>query len=191
MLLRTLRLPLALIVSLLAASAHAQSFKERMDICLACHGENGTSQTEQTPSLGAQQSAYVVIQLYMFREKMRNVELMNEMAKDLTDDDLRAFSDFISKLPKPAAVTDADPARMQRGQTIAAQNRCGTCHNDNYAGRDAIPALAGQREDYLSRTMREYKASTRRGYEATMTDLLGAVSVEQIDDLAYYLARVK
>lgn len=191
MTLRLLRPLLALIVTLIVANAQAQSFKERMDVCLACHGENGTSQTEQTPSLGAQQPGFVVIQLYMFREKMRNVELMNEMAKDLTDDDLRAFSDFISKLPKPVAVTDADPARMQRGQALAAQNRCASCHNDNYAGRDSIPAIGGQREDYLSRTMREYKASTRRGYEATMTDLLGAVSVEQIDDLAYYLARVK
>lgn len=191
MMFRSLRLPLVLISLAMTGAAAAQSFKERMDVCLACHGENGTSQTEQTPSLGAQQSAFVVIQLYMFREKMRNVELMNEMAKDLTDDDLRAFSDYISKLPKPVAITDADPARMQRGQAIAAQNRCASCHNDNYAGRDAIPALAGQREDYLSGTMREYKASTRRGYEATMTDLLQAVSVEQIDDLAYYLARVR
>lgn len=191
MMLRSLCLPLVLMSLMMTRSAGAQSFKERMDVCLACHGENGTSQTEQTPSLGAQQPGFVVIQLYMFREKMRNVELMNEMAKDLTDDDLRAFSDFISKLPKPVAVTDADPARMQRGQALAAQNRCASCHNDNYAGRDSIPAIGGQREDYLSRTMREYKDSSRRGYEATMTDLLQAVTVEQIDDLAYYLARVK
>lgn len=191
MMFRLLHLPLVLISLAMTGAAAAQSFKERMDICLACHGENGTSQTEQTPSLGAQQPGFVVIQLYMFREKMRNVELMNEMAKDLTDDDLRAFSDYISKLPKPVAVTDSDPARMQRAAAIAQQHRCASCHNDNYAGRDSIPAIGGQREDYLSRTMREYKASTRRGYEATMTDLLGAVTVEQIDDLAYYLARVK
>lgn len=188
---RSLRWPFVLISLLVTGAAAAQSFKERMDVCLACHGENGTSQTEQTPSLGAQQPGFVVIQLYMFREKMRNVELMNEMAKDLTDDDLRAFSDYISKLPKPVALTDSDPARMQRAAAIAQQHRCASCHNDNYAGRDSIPAIGGQREDYLARTMREYKDSTRRGYEATMTDLLGAISVEQIDDLAYYLARVK
>ena len=39
--------------------------------------------------------------------------------------------------------------------------------------------------------MREYKDNTRRGYEATMSDLLQTVTVEQIDDLAYYLARVR
>jgi len=190
MMLRPLRL-LVLLSLVMTGAAHAQSFKERLDVCLACHGETGTSQTEQTPSLGAQQSAYTIIQLFMFREKMRNVELMNEMAKDLTDDDLRVFADFISKLPKPVALTDADPARMQRAQALAQQHRCASCHNDNYAGRDAIPGLAGQREDYLSRTMREYKDNTRRGYEATMSDLLQTVTVEQIDDLAYYLARVR
>lgn len=191
MILSPLHFALALTVSLLAASAHAQSFKERMDVCLACHGENGTSQTEQTPSLGAQQPAYTLIQLYMFREKMRNIEIMTEMAKGLTDDDLRAFSDFIAKLPQPVPVDAGDPARMQRAATIVQQHRCASCHNDNFRGRDTIPNIAGQREDYLVRTMREYKDNTRRSYEATMTDLLQAVTVEQIDDLAYYLARVR
>ena len=32
----------------------------------------------------------------MFREKLRVFEPMNEMAKALTDDDLRTFSDFIA-----------------------------------------------------------------------------------------------
>lgn len=186
------RLSFALLLSsLLAAGAQAQSLQERAAPCLACHGETGTSQTENTPSLGAQQPAYTLIQLYMFREKIRAVDLMSEMAKDLTDEDLRAFADFIARLPKPVAATDADPVRIQRGRTLAQQNRCASCHNDNFAGRDNIPNIAGQREDYLAKTMREYKDNSRRGYEATMADLLQTVTAEQIDDLAYYMARVR
>ncbi len=79
------------------------------------------SETENTPSLGGQQAPYALIQLFMFREKLRTFEPMNEMAKALTDDDLRTFSDFIAKMPKPAPPADAgDPARMQRGQALAA-----------------------------------------------------------------------
>ena len=51
---------------------------ERAVACLACHGEKGQSETENTPSLGAQQAPYALIQLFMFREKLRVFEPMNE-----------------------------------------------------------------------------------------------------------------
>src|SRR6201747_2400218 len=119
----------ALAFVLFASSAKAETFEERMAPSLACHGEKGQSETENTPSLGAQQAPYALIQLFMFREKLRVFEPMNEMAKSLTDDDLRTFSDFIAKLPKPAPSADAgDPARMARAQAAVQQHRCNTCH---------------------------------------------------------------
>ena len=57
----------ALALSLLASTASAQKFEERIEVCQACHGDKGQSETENTPSLGAQQAPYVLIQLYMFR----------------------------------------------------------------------------------------------------------------------------
>lgn len=51
--------------------------------------------------------------------------------------------------------------------------------------------LAGQREDYLVKALREYKSNTRRGYAAAMAEVLYAISDEQILDLAYFLARVQ
>src|SRR6476620_365504 len=96
----------ALAFALLATAASAETFQERIAPCLACHGENGQSETENTPSLGAQQAPYALIQLFMFREKLRTFEPMNEMAKPLTDDDLRLFSDFIANIPKPVAPAD-------------------------------------------------------------------------------------
>src|SRR6202040_3862176 len=91
----------ALAFAFIASSGRAETIEERAAPCLACHGERGQSETENTPSLGAQQPPYAMIQLFMFREKLRAFEPMNEMAKALTDDDLRTLSDFIGKLPKP------------------------------------------------------------------------------------------
>ena len=54
-----------------------------------------------------------------------------------------------------------------------------------------VPRLAGQREDYLVKTLREYKNNTRRGYDASMADVLYQISDEQIVDLAYCLARLR
>jgi len=181
---------LALVVT--AFSARAETIEERAAPCLACHGEHGQSETENTPSLGAQQAPYSLIQLFMFREKLRTFEPMNDMAKAFTDDDLRAFSDFLATLPKPAPPADAgDPVRLQRAEALAQQHRCNSCHNADFSGRDNVPRIANQREDYLAKTMLEYKDNSRHGYDATMADVMQPVTAEQIADLAYFLARVR
>lgn len=182
----------ALALTLVTFSASAETFEERVAPCLACHGERGQSEAENTPSLGAQQAPYTLIQLFMFRQKLRAFEPMNEMAKALTDDDLRSFSDFIAKLPKPTPPADAgDPARMQRGLALAQQHRCDACHNPDFSGKESVPRIANQREDYLARTLAEYKDNSRSGYDASMADVMAPVTPEQIVDLAYFLARVR
>src|SRR5215218_3049366 len=90
-----------LLFAFAVSPAAAETIQQRAAPCLACHGEKGQSETENTPSLGAQQPPYALIQLFMFREKLRVFEPMNEMAKALTDDDLRSFSEFIGKMPAP------------------------------------------------------------------------------------------
>jgi cytochrome c553 len=182
----------ALAFAFIASSASAETLEERAAPCLACHGERGQSETENTPSLGAQQPPYALIQLFMFREKLRSFEPMNEMAKGLSDDDLRLFSEFIGKMPKPTPLTDAgDPARIKRAEVLVQQHRCNNCHGADFGGRDNVPRLADQREDYLAKTMLEYKDNSRHGYDATMADVLQPVTKEQIADLAYFLARVR
>src|SRR5882724_10862972 len=182
----------ALAVALVVSSASAETFQDRIAPCLACHGEKGQSETENTPSLGAQQAPYALIQLFMFREKLRVFEPMNEMAKALSDDDLRLFSDFLATLPKPVPPADAgDPARMQRAQALAQQHHCSSCHKPDFSGGENVPRVANQREDYLAKTLREYKDNSRYGYDATMAEALQPVTPEQISDLAYFLARVR
>jgi cytochrome c553 len=179
----------------------AETFAERTAPCLACHGESGQSETPEIPSLGGQPAPYLLIQLYLFREQQRAsalkkddqmIQVMSEMTKGFTDDDLREFSDFIAKLPPPKPPADAgDPARMQRASALITQNRCNSCHNLDLAGRENIPHIADQREDYLAKTLREYKSNARHGYDGVMAEVLAPVSDQQILDLAYYIARFR
>ena len=165
---------------------------ERLAPCLSCHGENGQSNTPEVPSLGGQPAPYLLIQLYLFREKQRIVEIMNDVTKDFTDDDLRAFSDTLAKQPPPKPPQGTpDAARMARGRALITQNRCNACHNLDLSGRENIPHIADQREEYLAKTLREYKNNTRHGYDATMAEVLAVVSDAQISDLAYYIARFR
>jgi cytochrome c553 len=187
------RLVAALALACIAAfPASAQMVQERLPTCLACHGENGQSQNPDVPSLGAQQSFYVTVQLLMFRERMRVADPMNDMAKGLSDDDLRSFADVIAKLPAPRPPgAPADEARMARARALAAQNHCNVCHTATFAGQDNVPRIADQREDYLIKALRGYKDNSRHGYDATMAEVMQPVTDDQILDLAYYIARVK
>jgi len=175
-----------------ALPAAAQSVQARLPVCLACHGQSGQSENPEVPSLGAQQAFYVMVQLLMFRERMRVVDPMNEMAKGLSDDDLRGFADAIAKLPAPKPVEGSvDAARIERARALAEQNHCNVCHTPSFAGQENVPRIAGQREDYLVKALRGYKDNSRRGYDAAMADVVPSITDEQILDLAYYLARVK
>ena len=170
--------------------AWANSLQERMAPCLACHGERGQSAVPEVPSLGAQTSPYLLIQLFLFREKLRRHEIMNEAVKGFSDDDLRTFADALAKLPPPAPAGEAtDPARMARGQALVQQYRCNVCHAPDLAGREAVPRIAGQREDFLVKTMREYKTNLRPGYDASMGDVMQPIPDADIPDLAYFSAR--
>jgi cytochrome c553 len=122
---------------------------------------------------------------------MRVVEPMNAMTKGLSDDDLRGMAKAISSLPPPPpAAGPPDPARVERARALIQQHRCNFCHNEIFSGEENVPRLAGQREDYLVKAMREYKSNTRRGYDASMADVMHPLTDADILDLAHFLARL-
>ena len=127
----------------------------------------------------------------MFRDKLRVFEPMNQAMQGLTDDDLRSLAAHLAKLPPPKPVGGPiDQERMARARALIEQHRCNFCHQQNFSGEQNVPRLASQREDYLVKAMREYKNNTRRGYDASMADVLYPISDEQISDLAYFLAHL-
>jgi cytochrome c553 len=175
-----------------ALSAGTDTPDTRLIACLACHGANGQSEIPAVPSLGGQPAFYLTIQLLMFRERLRVVEPMNQMLKGLKDDDLREMATYLAKLPPPAPASGSiDAARMEGARALIEQHRCNFCHKRDYSGEQNVPRLAGQREDYLAKSLKEYKYNTRRGYDASMADVLYPISDEQILDLAYFLSRLR
>ena len=165
---------------------------ERLEPCLACHGAEGQSETPEVPSLGAQPSPYSLIQLFMFREGLRIAEPMNALAKELSDRDLQSTADFIATLPPPRPPANPGEAkRIEQGRALAEQHRCNVCHRADFSGQDSVPRLADQREDYLLKTLREYKSGARHAYDATMAEVLQPVGDAQLVELAYYLAHTR
>jgi len=73
----------------------------KLATCFSCHGENGQSQKPDVPSLGGEPAQYLLIQLFMYRERLRVAPAMNDLMKRASDDDLRALSEAITRLPPP------------------------------------------------------------------------------------------
>lgn len=169
--------------------AYAQRFAA---LCAACHGADGRTADPLTPVLAGQPSLYVATQLFLFREGRRDNAAMTAVAKTLTDDDLRGFSDFVGTLPAvpaPAPASPPDATRMARGKALAEQHKCVFCHGNDLGGGQQVPRIAGQHEDYLRASLRGFKSGSRPGYTQAMTAAMSQVPEGDIDLLAYYVAR--
>jgi cytochrome c553 len=189
------RLVPLLLLLLAAAGAEpgiAQTVAERLPVCLGCHGETGVSSNQDVPSLGGQPAGYLLIQIYQFREKQRRSEIMTAMASGLTDDDLTTLSDALARLAPPPVTNEAlAGADLAQGRELVAKYRCGSCHQADFSGHDQIPRLAGQREDYLLRSLREYKSNARPGYDPAMNEVTQEVRESDIPALARYVSRFR
>jgi cytochrome c553 len=173
-----------------AAANYAQRFA---GLCAACHGANGRSDIPLTPVLAGQPSLYTITQLFLFREGRRSDAAMTAIAKTMTDDDMRGFSDYIGTLPAvpaPAPATPTDPVRMAKGRALAEQHKCTFCHGADLGGGQQVPRIGGQHEEYLRESLRGFHAGTRPGYTQAMTAAVSQIPLADLDALAYFSARL-
>jgi cytochrome c553 len=173
-----------------AAAADAARGEQIAAACAACHGENGNSRTENIPSLAGHPAPYLTIQLILFREQQRRNEVMTPLAQGLSDEDIENLAAYFAAQTRVATDPASDPTLAEKGKETADAHRCGTCHLPDYSGREQIPRLSAQREDYLAKTMRDYKAGLRSGLDGMMTSVLHPVTDEQIAAVAAYLSRL-
>jgi cytochrome c553 len=173
-----------------AGSAVAQSgpLAEKLQLCGACHGEDGNSRMEKIPSLAGQPAFYTLNQLFLMREGVRKVEAMAPIVKDLKDSDLTALSEHYAKLAPKRSDESVDPELAKRGQQIATQQRCGSCHLPTLAGQEQMPRVAKQRIDYLVDTLKSYRDNPRSGADTAMSPPVGGLRDDDITALAHYAA---
>ena len=174
-----------------AGAADIAAGKEKAELCVGCHGEGGVSQMENIPSLAAQLDQFVQWQLVFFRAGTRKNEQMQPIVEQLTNEDIRNLGAYYASLPPPKPKADDDPDLSKKGAQAAAGRRCAACHTDTYAGTKAVARVAGQREDYLVKALRDYKTGVRAGGAmAAMADIAFSLSEEEIEALAHYLAHL-
>lgn len=88
----------------LAAAAAAQPAADdrgrakAQQTCAVCHGALGVSSAPDAPNLAGQPEPYLAAQLRAFRSGARRHEVMNVIAKPLTDDEITALSRWYASI---------------------------------------------------------------------------------------------
>src|SRR5258708_39915984 len=183
-------LPGAAVLALLAGVADAadDSVKEKASLCTSCHGEGGVSQTENTPSLAGQPDLFLQWQLVFFRSGSRKNEVMQPIAEQIINEDVRNLGAYFAALTPPkASAPDDNPELSRKGEEAAVGRRCASCHGDSFAGTKAVARVAGQREDYLLKALHDYKSNVRvGGGVAAMADVSYSLSHDEIPATPHY-----
>jgi cytochrome c553 len=166
--------------------------QERIQLCSACHGDDGNSTTSGVPSIAGQPKLFIETQLVLFREEIRKSEQMAPVMRGMKDPEIIKLAEHFSRLPaKSMASGPADAALMKQGMVRAKALRCGICHLADFRGQNQIPRLAGQREEYLAAELFAYRDGRRSGGDTIMTSTLYGVADADLKALAHFLARAK
>ena len=181
----------ALLAALFISTAAFGQIDERLKSCAACHGADGNSVTTGVPSLAAQPKIFIENYLVLSREGIRGPEVMQALLKGVPDKEIAALSLHYSKLKASSRAGKTDPALFNRGKQVAAKNRCANCHEANFHGREQMPRLAGQREEFLEEVMLAFRQNRRRGGDTLMAAALYGIPEADFKALAHYLSRLK
>jgi cytochrome c553 len=188
-------------VATMAAEGNPATGKARAEAagCFVCHGvdgvatENGLAVDKNVPNLAGEPDLYLQFQLVFFRKGVRKNEVMNAMAEQLSDDDLRNVSAYFASLPAPNAPAppDAAPEDTELGAKVAQAIHCTNCHGDHFEGVDNIARLAGQREDYAYKALRDFKSGDRTSTGAAgMAEVVYPLGDLEMKALAHYVSRL-
>jgi cytochrome c553 len=186
----------AVLAAAIPGMASAQDARRGADLaaqtCVACHGDNGRSQTEDIPSLAGQPADFITLQMILFRERIRQVPVMNDFAANMPDHDIEDLAAFFASLPPgpPEDRRPRDAALFAAGQALIGPRHCGTCHVSDFGGRAQIPRIAAQREEFLARAMVEYREGRRAGADTQMNGAVVGLSNAEIAAIAHYLAQL-
>jgi cytochrome c553 len=150
--------------------------------CAGCHGDQGVSGNPATPSLAGQDAQYFAAAIQAYKNASRGDEIMKGLAASLDDRAIRNLSAYYAS-QQPQAPKVRKP--LSSAEWV---ERCDRCHGVNGNSIDPrLPALAGQRVDYLTKVLQDYRTGARKSPQMlAMSDVLSQADVE---NLAAYYAR--
>jgi cytochrome c553 len=166
-------------------------------VCAACHGADGNSGTPANPKLAQQHPEYVVKQLQEFKAGKRPSPIMQPMAAQLSDADMKNIAAWVvSKKAKPGFAKDKELVtlgeRIYRGGIADRQvAACAGCHSPNGAGLPAqFPRLSGQHADYTAAQLTAFRDGARQN-GPIMVQVAAKLNDREIRAVSDYIAGLR
>jgi cytochrome c553 len=166
----------------------ADAVPEKAQLCATCHGDKGTPINKTTPVIWGQNEGYLYLQLRDFKTGARKNEIMSPIASTLEKADMLALAAYFSQQKWPNLEQASAPDNVAaKAQSTAGSVGCPGCHLAYFQGDGTTARLAGQWQDYLIKTMTDFRNGTR-GNNPGMSDLMKATSPDDLAGMAQYLA---
>jgi len=160
----------------------------RVRLCQYCHGKDGNSKKEGVPNLAEQNPVYLLTQFEYFRTDKRKNKVMNELAKNLTQDERVNVALYYAS--QKVIVSDEkknlNSVSYQAGGKIY-KNICANCHGAKGYGEQNLPRIAGQKTTFLSETLTAYKTGKKVRPDSPMVAISAALSDEDIASVATFV----
>jgi cytochrome c553 len=165
-----------------------------LEVCVACHGEQGVSVAPDYPHLNGQSGAAIYKQLHDYRTGSRANPLMTGIAAALDEPVIADVAAYYAGQPKrnpnPASLGEL-PEAIVRLVELGDPNRnippCAACHRPGSGGPIETPILAEQGREYLAQQLRMYASGERRNdVYARMRNVAAKLTPGEIGGLSRY-----
>jgi len=182
-----------------AADVPTGDFVKLVEFCEGCHGKDGNSTTPDVPIIAGYSSEgfFNTIDVFRIGERVaiqfhkpgEPETVMNEIAKQLSEKNVRDLAAYFSKRPFKAPQQDVNAELARRGEILHNQ-LCEQCHMKKGAHpvEDAA-ILAGQWTPYLRRQFGNV-LSGKRKVPRTMLRRIKELPPEDIEALLSFYASV-
>ncbi len=164
--------------------------------CALCHGEEGEASSSIYPRLAHQNRRYLEKQLKNFRDGTRKSDVMNEQARDLTDEEIAGLAAwFASRPPKAHRIPRSKQDLAAVGRYIFHKGNkwsdippCASCHGEMGEGNERLPRLAGQHKRYVIAQLKNFHERRRTNDNAIMHTIARNLTELEIQAVALYVS---
>jgi cytochrome c553 len=184
-----LRLLIILAASLVTIGAgNADSGKDKVATCVACHGQDGNSMVGLWPSLAGQNSNYLVRQLQHIKSGKRSIAVMAGLLDNFSKEDLDDIAAFYASKNNTIGQVAADKVELGRklyysGSLEKGIPACTACHSPKGKGNApaGYPLLSGQQSDYVTKSLKNYRSGERNNDESSQMMMAIAYKLDDVE----------
>jgi cytochrome c553 len=169
--------------------------------CTVCHGIHGEGASGGVPRLAGQNADYINHALSLFKTGTRASAIMQPIARNLNDVEIRLLADYFSNqsAPRVEMAASASPQLVLAGKQLAEKGAanvaaCFSCHAAQGKGNGArFPSIAAEPAKFVVNRLHEFQARAqgKAPEPGTMTAVAATLDETQIEEAAAYLSQLE